>query len=43
MHFLLDKHNSTPNMLKQVYQHIFRDEQTKVANKMNDYFNDILK
>lgn len=35
--------HSTPNMLKQVYQHIFRDEQTKVANKMNDYFNDILK
>ena len=34
--------HSTPNMLKQVYQHIFRDEQTKVANKMNDYFNDIL-
>lgn len=35
--------HSTPTMLKQVYQHLYREEQTKVANKMNDYFNQILK
>lgn len=35
--------HSTPTMLKQVYQHLYREEQQKVANKMNDYFNNLLK
>lgn len=34
--------HSTPCMLKQVYQHLYREEQAKIANKLNDYFNDIL-
>lgn len=34
--------HSTPNMLKQVYQHIYREEQIKVAEKMNDYYNELL-
>lgn len=34
--------HSTPSMLKQVYQHIYTDEQMRIAGIINDYYNEIL-
>ena len=35
--------HSTPTMLKQVYQHLYREEQAAIAKRINDYFNTILR
>lgn len=34
---------STPNMIKNVYQHTFRDEQSKVSARMDDFFTDLIQ
>jgi integrase len=34
---------STPNMIKNVYQHTFKSEQSKVSEKMDDFFTDIIQ
>jgi integrase len=34
---------STPHMIKNVYQHTFRSEQKKVSKKMDDFFTDIMQ
>lgn len=34
---------STPSMIKNVYQHIFDDEQKKISKKLNDHFNKLVK
>lgn len=33
---------STPSMIKNVYQHIFDDEQKKISKKLNDSFNKLI-
>lgn len=34
---------STLSMLQQVYQHLYENEQVKIANTMNNYFNELLE
>ena len=34
---------ATNNMLKNVYQHTFKDQQTKISDKLNKKFNEIIK
>lgn len=34
---------STPHMIKNVYQHTFKSEQKKVSKKMDDFFTDIIQ
>ena len=34
---------ATNNMLKNVYQHTFKDEQTKISDNLNNKFNEIIK
>ena len=33
---------STPSMIKNVYQHIFDDEQKKISEKLNNTFNELI-
>lgn len=33
---------STPSMIKNVYQHIFNDEQKKISEKLNNTFNELI-